>query len=99
MTQENGSNDGSTGTASSTMKRVTWQSENCLSCKWFAPSDPINADILSNGKCVHPSLLKYKLIVSGRDWCNLFAEITQEQIDQMQEKAMEKEDDEKERKQ
>jgi hypothetical protein len=31
------------------------------------------------------------LIISGRDWCNLFVEITQEQIDQMQEKAMAKE--------
>jgi hypothetical protein len=31
------------------------------------------------------------LIISGRDWCNLFDEISQEQIDQMQEKAIEKE--------
>ena len=41
---------------------------------------------------MHPSLKKFNLIVSGRDWCNLFAEITQEQIEQMQEKAMQKEE-------
>ena len=72
-------------------KRLSWQSENCLSCKWFSPSDPINADILTNGRCVHHELQKFNLIISGRDWCNLFDEISQEQIDQMQEKAMEKE--------
>ena len=38
------------------LKRITWQSENCLSCKWFSPSDPVNADILTNGRCVHPEL-------------------------------------------
>ena len=72
-------------------KRITWQSENCLSCKWFSPSDPINADILTNGKCIHPSLLKFNLIISGRDWCNLYQEIAQEQIDKMQQEAMNKE--------
>jgi hypothetical protein len=41
-------------TTTNTLKRITWQSENCLSCKWFSPSDPINADILTNGRCVHP---------------------------------------------
>jgi len=35
--------------------------------------------------------LKFSLIISGRDWCNLFEEISQEQIDQMQEKAMQNE--------
>jgi hypothetical protein len=40
---------------------------------------------------VQPELKKYNLIISGRDWCNLFEETSQEQIDQMQEKAMEKE--------
>ena len=55
------------------------------------PSDPINADILTNGRCVHPELNKFNLIISGRDWCNLFDEIPQEQIDQMQEKAMQSE--------
>jgi hypothetical protein len=34
---------------------------------------------------------KFNLIISGRDWCNLFDEIPQEQIDQMQEKAMQSE--------
>jgi hypothetical protein len=33
------------------------------------------------------------LIISGRDWCNLFEEISQEQIDQIQEKALEKEEE------
>jgi hypothetical protein len=78
-------------TTTNTLKRITWQSENCLSCKWFSPSDPINADILTNGRCVHPELKKFNLIISGRDWCNLFDEIPQEQIDQMQEKAMQSE--------
>lgn len=70
------------------LKRLTWQSENCLSCKWFRPADPINADLLMNGKCVHKDLLKFNLIVSGRDWCNVFEVITQKQIDAMQEKAL-----------
>jgi hypothetical protein len=51
----------------------------------------MNADILTNGKCVHPELKKFNLIISGRDWCNVFDEISQEQIDQMQEKAMQSE--------
>jgi hypothetical protein len=79
------------GNTTNTLKRITWQSENCLSCKWFLPSDPINADILTNGRCVHPDLKKFNLIISGRDWCNLFVEISQEQINQMQEKAMQSE--------
>ncbi len=70
------------------VKRITWQLENCLSCKSFSPSDPINADILTNGRYVHLELKKFSLIVSGRDWYNLFDEISQQQIDQMQEKAM-----------
>jgi hypothetical protein len=39
----------------------------------------------------HPELKKFNLIISGRDWCNLFDEISQEQIDQMHEKAMQSE--------
>ena len=78
-------------TTTNTLKRITWQSENCLSCKWFSPSDPINADILTNGRCVHPELKKFNLLISGRDWCNLFDEISTEQIDQMQEKAIQSE--------
>jgi hypothetical protein len=79
------------GDTTKTLKRITWQSENCLSCKWFSLSDPINADILTNGRCVHSELKKFNLIITGRDWCNLFDEIPQEQIDQMQEKAMQSE--------
>jgi hypothetical protein len=72
-------------------KFVSWQAENCLACKWFRPSDPINADILTNGKCVEPDLLEFNLIVSGRDWCNRYAEVSQKQIDAMQAKAMKEE--------
>jgi hypothetical protein len=70
--------------------RLTWQTQNCLSCKWFFPADPLNADTFSTGKCLQVDLKKYELIVSGRDWCNKFEIITQRQIDRMQEKAMEK---------
>jgi hypothetical protein len=70
------------------MKRVAWQTENCLSCLWFSPHDPINADLLERGKCIHPKLKMYDLIVSGRDWCNLYSEINQKQIDNRQEMAM-----------
>ena len=45
------------------------------------PNDPINADILERGLCVHSKLKEFNLIVSGRDWCNLFTEIRQKQID------------------
>ncbi len=73
-------------------KRVIWQYENCLSCVWFSPNDPINADLLERGKCLHAKLKAYDLIVSGRDWCNLFTEIRQKQIDLLQEKAMKQEE-------
>ncbi len=78
--------------AESQLKRVIWQYENCLSCVWFSPNDPINADLLERGKCVHAKLKAYDLIVSGRDWCNLFTEIRQKQIDLLQEKAMNQEE-------
>jgi hypothetical protein len=70
------------------MKRLTWQSENCLSCLWFSPNDPINADLMERGKCTHPKLKTYGLIISGRDWCNLYSEINQKQIDNRQEMAV-----------
>jgi hypothetical protein len=38
------------------------------------------SDIIMNGRCVHPELKKFNLIISGRDWRNLFDEISQEQI-------------------
>jgi hypothetical protein len=69
------------------LKRITWQYENCLACVWFVPNDPLNADILERGACVHSKLKPYNLVVSGRDWCNLFTEIRQRQIDKIQEKA------------
>lgn len=72
-------------------KFVSWQYENCLACKWFRPSDVLNADILTTGACVEPDLKKFALVVSGRDWCNRFDEVSQHQIDAMQEKAMAKE--------
>lgn len=74
------------------LKRIIWQYENCLSCLWFLPKDPINADLLERGRCAHPKLKRYNLIVSGRDWCNLFKEIGQGHIDALQEKAMKAEE-------
>ena len=76
----------------SELKRVIWQYENCLSCVWFSPNDPINADLLERGKCIHAKLKVFDLVVSGRDWCNLFTEIRQKQIDLLQEKAMKAEE-------
>jgi hypothetical protein len=70
------------------LKRITWQYENCLSCVWFSPNDPINADLFERGLCVHEKLKPFELIVSGRDWCNLYKEIRQKQIDLTQERAM-----------
>ncbi len=70
------------------LKKLTWQSENCLACVWFSPNDPLNADILERGQCIHPKLKAFSLMVSGRDWCNLYTEIRQKQIDILQEKAM-----------
>lgn len=67
------------------LKRITWQYENCLSCVWFKPNDPLNADVFERGLCVHSKLKEFHLLVSGRDWCNLFTEIRQRQIDKMQE--------------
>jgi hypothetical protein len=77
------------------LKKVTWQYENCLACVWFMPTDPVNADLLERGKCIHTKLKPFNLIVSGRDWCNLFQEITQKQIDNRQEMAMKTEETKK----
>jgi hypothetical protein len=52
-------------------------------------------DMMERGKCVHSKLKAYELIVSGRDWWNLFTEIRQKQIDLLQEKAMKAEESEK----
>jgi len=76
----------------SELKRVVWQYENCLSCVWFSPNDPINADLLERGKCIHTKLKAFDLVVSVRDWCKLFTEIRQKQIDLLQEKAMKAEE-------
>lgn len=81
--------------AQKTSKRLTWQYENCLACVWFFPTDPINADLLERGRCEHPKLKPYNLIVSGRDWCNVFQEIKQKQIDDRQERAMKAEESKK----
>ena len=70
------------------LKRITWQYENCLACVWFKPNDVLNADVFERGLCSHPKLKEYSLLVSGRDWCNLYTEIRQKQIDILQEKAM-----------
>ncbi len=81
-----------TSESESELKRVTWQYENCLSCVWFLPNDPINADLLERGKCIHAKLKAFDLVVSGRDWCNLYTEIRQKQVDLRQEKAMKSEE-------
>ena len=70
------------------LNRITWQSQNCLSCVWFRPNDPLNADLLERGRCVEPKLKAHELIVSGRDWCNLYKEVRQRQIDLLQEGKM-----------
>jgi len=77
------------------LKKLTWQSENCLACVWFRPNDPLNADILERGLCINSKLKTYELLVSGRDWCNLFKEIKQQTIDMLQEKAMKGQESEK----
>ena len=78
--------------AESGLKKVTWQYENCLACVWFSPNDPLNADLLERGKCLQPKLKAFALLVSGRDWCNLYKEIRQRQIDLVQERAMKAQD-------
>ncbi len=74
------------------LKRLTWQTENCLACVYFLPTDPLNADLLERGKCIHPKLKIYDLVVSGRDWCNLYVERKQKQIDALQERAVKAEE-------
>ena len=69
-------------------KGVSWQGQNCLSCIWFHSTDPLNADLLDRALCIHPKLKIYQLVVSGRDWCNLYEEIKQKQIDHKQELAL-----------
>ena len=59
------------------LKRITWQDENCLACVWFSPNDPINADLFERVSCVHPKRKPFNLIVSGRDWCNVFKDVKQ----------------------
>ena len=70
------------------LKRITWQSENCLSCVWFRPNDPLNADLFERGLCVEPRMKAFELVVSGRDWCNLYKEVRQKQIGLLQEGKM-----------
>lgn len=67
------------------LNRISWQSQNCLSCVWFRPNDPLNADLFERGMCVEPKLKTFELVVSGRDWCNLHKEVRQKQIDLLQE--------------
>ncbi len=70
------------------LKGIQWQNGNCLSCIWFATTDPLNADLLDRAKCIHPKLKIYQLVISGRDWCNLYEEIKQKQIEHKQEVAL-----------
>jgi hypothetical protein len=74
------------------LKGIQWQTQNCLSCIWFAATDPLNADLFDRAMCIHPKLKSYQLVVSGRDWCNLYEEIKQKQIEHKQEMALKKEE-------
>jgi len=60
------------------LKGIQWQNGDCPSCIWFATEDPLNADQLRQGKVFRPKLKIYQLVVSGRDWCNLYEEIKTE---------------------
>ncbi len=70
------------------LKSISWQHGNCLSCLWFDIRDALNADLLDRARCLHPKLKLFELLVSGRDWCNLYDERSQKQIDHRQEMAL-----------
>jgi hypothetical protein len=74
------------------LKGIQWQNGNCLSCTWFHTTDPLNADLFDRAKCIHPKLKIYQLVVYGRDWCNLYEEIKQKQIEHKQELALKAEE-------
>ena len=74
------------------LKGISWQNGNCLSCVWFNTTDPLNANLLDRAKCIRPKLRPYQLVVSGRDWCNLYEERSQKQIDHRQEQALKAEE-------
>jgi hypothetical protein len=74
-------------------KHITWQGENCLLCKYFVPNDVLNADLLERGKCAHPSLVKFNLVVSGRDWCNLFAKMSDSRREKLLQEGYKKDDE------
>ncbi len=74
------------------MKSVQWQGQNCLSCVWFHTLDPLNADLFDRAMCIHPKLKVFQLLVTGRDWCNLWEEIKQKQIEHKQEMQMKAEE-------
>ena len=74
------------------LKGIQWQTQNCLSCIWFHTTDPLNADLLDRALCIHPKLKPYQLVVTGRDWCNLWEEIKQKQIDHKQAMALKAEE-------
>ncbi len=78
-------------------KNITWQGENCLYCKYFIPNDVLNADILERGKCAHPSLVKFNLVVSGRDWCNLFAKMSDNRRDKLIDDGLKRDDEQQKR--
>lgn len=70
------------------LKSVSWQHGNCLSCIWFHSVDALNADLFDRARCLHPKLKPFEILVSGRDWCNLYEEISQKKIDHKQEMAL-----------
>jgi len=70
------------------LKSISGQHGNGLSCVWFESKDPLNADLLDRARCLHPKLKQFELLVSGRDWCNLYQERSQKLIDHRQELAL-----------
>lgn len=74
------------------LKGMSWQQGNCLSCVFFDTKDPLNADLLDRAKCIHPKLKPFQLVVTGRDWCNVFEERTLKQIEHRQELALKAEE-------
>ena len=53
----------------------------------------MNADLLERGKCAHPSLVKFNLVVSGRDWCNLFSEMSDSRREKLIQEGYKKDDE------
>ena len=49
---------------------------------------PLGRRPLREGMCIEPKLKGFELVVSGRDWCNLYKAARQKQIGLLQEGKM-----------